>query len=53
MKVKVKDKKNETCDIGLEMLDSICEFFKILATGEHTFVQKVTHTHTARDRGND
>ena len=48
----VQGEKNGTCAIRLEIVESILViFFRILATWEHTFMQKATHilTHTARD----
>ena len=49
MKVKVKDEKSGICVIQLEMLDSVGDFFSILAARQHMFTEKVTHTHTARE----
>ena len=41
MRVDVKDEKNGTWAILLEIFDSIIgDFFKILATRQHTFTQK-------------
>ena len=52
MKVKVKEKRNGTCNIRLEIFDSILViFFIILATRQHMFTQKVTDTHTRTHAG--
>ena len=48
MKVKVKEQKNGTCAIRLEIFDSIWVIcFRMLVTWEHTLTQ-TAHTHTHR-----
>ena len=66
MKVKIKEEKNGTCAIGIEMFDSsyVIFFNRILATWKPIRLSKRnsthrhihihhTHTHTARDRVDD
>ena len=50
MKVKVKKEKSWTCDIRLQIIDSIkIILFCILTVRRNTFTQKITYIHTQRE----